>query len=213
MWKWKLAQAAEIRWWRNYLKNKTPLDYLQWKRNYWKDFLSKYGLEIRPDARCLDAGCSLAGIFIALDNQQVTAIDPLLEQYETHLGDFFDRKNYPNVEFKNIGLENLSDEGIYDEIFCLNVINHVKDIKLSTQKLWQSLKVGGRLSISVDAHNHRLLKRIFQLLPGDILHPHQLDKQNYQQLFADICQQPVNEPILIKKERIFSYWLFVITKM
>ncbi len=213
MWKWQLAQAAEIRWWRNYLKNKSPLDYLQWKRNYWTAFLSQHNLQIAPQALCLDAGCSLAGIFMVLAQQQVVAIDPLLEQYEKHLSPFFARNNYKNVLFKNWGLENLDEEHIYDEIFCLNVINHVKDIKLSTQKLWKALKKGGRLTISVDAHNHKWLKYIFRLLPGDILHPHQLDKENYQQLFAEICQQPINEPILIKKERIFSYWLFVIIKI
>ncbi len=212
MWKWPLAQAAEIRWWRNYLKNKSPEQYLAWKRSYWLDFLQKYNIQIAPDAICLDAGASIAGIFTVLNTQKVVAIDPLFTQYETHLSAFFDKNHYKNVVFKNVSLENLADEGLYEEIFCLNAINHVKNIQLSTQKLWNGLKKGGRLFISVDAHNYLFLKYIFKLLPADILHPQQLDKKNYQQLFADICQQPISEPFLIKSQRIFSYWLFVIRK-
>jgi|GEM_PF-6859003 len=37
----KLAQKAELIWWRNYLKKKEKTEYLKWKKNYWNDFLDR----------------------------------------------------------------------------------------------------------------------------------------------------------------------------
>jgi 2-polyprenyl-3-methyl-5-hydroxy-6-metoxy-1,4-benzoquinol methylase len=212
MWKWTLAQAAEIRWWKNYLKNKSPEQYLLWKKNYWITFLTQFDIKLEKDMVCLDAGSSLAGIFTVLNEQKVTAIDPLLNQYKQHLSMFFNTTNYHNVIFKNMSLEELSDTEIYDNIFCLNVINHVKDIHLSIQKLWNGLKIGGKLYLSVDAHNYRFLKYIFKLIPADILHPHQLDTNDYIRLLSTICDKIIAKPTLIKKEKIFSYWLFILQK-
>ena len=31
-WRWKIAQAAEIKWWKQYLKKQTPAEYLKNKR-------------------------------------------------------------------------------------------------------------------------------------------------------------------------------------
>ena len=42
--RWKIAQAAEIRWWQRYLKNKPTADYAAWKRQYWRDLLTEIGL-------------------------------------------------------------------------------------------------------------------------------------------------------------------------
>ena len=66
---WKIAQSAELRWWKNYLKDKDPDDYKKEKLAYWKKVLAPLdslvsnieGLDV------LDAGCGPAGIFMALD--------------------------------------------------------------------------------------------------------------------------------------------------
>ncbi len=41
LWKWRLAQHLEIRWWKNYLKSKDKDTYYQWKRSYWNDFIQR----------------------------------------------------------------------------------------------------------------------------------------------------------------------------
>ena len=59
--KWKLAQAAEIRWWDKYLKTRDKEEYYQWKKSYWNDFISNLKLDltvpgqVTPDAR--KCGC------------------------------------------------------------------------------------------------------------------------------------------------------------
>ena len=38
-WKWRLAQALEIRWWKRYLTGKDKTAYYDWKRTYWSNTL------------------------------------------------------------------------------------------------------------------------------------------------------------------------------
>jgi 2-polyprenyl-6-hydroxyphenyl methylase/3-demethylubiquinone-9 3-methyltransferase len=47
--KWKIAQFFEIRWWRNYLSEKSKDEYLAWKRNYWQQFLKRAGVLLNAD--------------------------------------------------------------------------------------------------------------------------------------------------------------------
>lgn len=179
-WRWKIAQAAEIRWWQNYLKRRPKADYLQWKRQYWRNFLSQMQLQPLAQQRCLDAGCGPAGIFTILEEQEVLALDPLLEQYEAKLP-HFQAADYPYCRFQNKPLEELSEESGFDWIFCLNAINHVADLDLALERLVAHLRPEGQLLLSIDAHNYRFFKQVFRLLPGDILHPHQHDLKDYRQ--------------------------------
>jgi len=104
--KWKIAQFAEIRWWKNYLKNQTVEDYLVYKKDYWVKFIDKIPAQYRPNKgdNILDAGCGPAGVFIVMEEHQVTAVDPLLEQYESNLS-HFSRARYPNTQFHTSTLE------------------------------------------------------------------------------------------------------------
>jgi hypothetical protein len=101
--RWKIAQAAEIRWWQSYLKNKPTTDYAVWKTKYWQDLLAEIGLatSITEGSKILDAGCGPAGIFMIFKNHAVDALDPLLDGYEAKLP-HFKRENYPNVHFFRI---------------------------------------------------------------------------------------------------------------
>ena len=76
--RWKVAQKAEIGWWKRYLKKKPVGDYIEWKRKYWTEFLSSVSdvIDVDQDHEILDAGCGPAGIFIILEGNKVTAIDP-----------------------------------------------------------------------------------------------------------------------------------------
>lgn len=176
--RWKIAQWAERRWWRRYLKNKSVDDYLVWKSDYWKNFLIKNKLDQTQIAAgsSIDLGCGPAGIFILFP--RAVAVDPLLDLYEQDLA-HFSKKNYPANKFINSSIEDFSTTENYDTIFCINAINHVADMQKGIANLSQCAHKNSKLVISIDAHNHSFLKKIFQLLPGDILHPHQYNLQEY----------------------------------
>ena len=208
--RWKIAQAAEIRWWQNYLKKKPKTDYLVWKKEYWKTLLSKLNLNFSEREKVLDAGCGPAGIFMILEKYQTDAMDPLLEDYENKL-EHFSKSQYPNINFFSEPLETFSPKEKYGKVFCLNAINHVADLDLSFDKLVDFTEKGGNLIVSIDAHNYSFFKKIFRLFPGDILHPHQFDLAEYQKMMTDRgCK--LEQSILYKEEFFFNYYILVFTK-
>jgi 2-polyprenyl-3-methyl-5-hydroxy-6-metoxy-1,4-benzoquinol methylase len=205
--RWKIAQAAEIRWWQNYLGKKPKADYLKWKKAYWETFLKDISVVLNPKDKVLDAGCGPAGIFMLFDKQEVDAMDPLLDQYSEKL-DHFKKADYPNVNFYSEPLETFQPREPYDKVFCLNAINHVADLDLCFDKLVEFVKPGGSLIVSIDAHNYWGFKKIFRLLPGDILHPHQYDLKEYQEMLTSRnCE--IQHSILYKKEFFFDYYILV----
>ncbi|MDO9156375.1 MAG: methyltransferase, partial [Sediminibacterium sp.] len=115
------------------------------------------------------------------------------------------------THFRNIPIEALDDKEKYDIIFCLNAINHVNDINICCKNLVDSLKPNGFLVMSTDAHRHPLLKKIFQLLPGDMLHPIQLDINEYAD-FLEKNQMKLVKKILYKRESIFDYYILIAQK-
>lgn len=205
--RWKVAQSAEIRWWQNYLRHKPKADYLAWKKQYWKDFLKKIDVQPKSTDSILDAGCGPAGIFTIFPKNQVVALDPLLDSYEEKLA-HFDKKSYPNVQFFNQNLESVNLTKTYDIVFCLNAINHVADLDLCFENLIKLTRKNGTLVVSIDAHNHQFFKHIFKYLPGDILHPHQYDLEEYQQMLLD-RNISIKSTTLIKHEFFFDYYTIV----
>lgn len=209
--RWRIAQFFEIRWWQRYLGSREKDAYLAWKRHYWRDFLQKSALEIPPDATVLDAGCGPAGIFTVMEYQTVDALDPLLGQYEKSFP-HFRRSDYPQVRFINMPLENFFPEKKYDFVFCLNALNHAADLPRCFDRLAALTRPGGILALSVDGHNHPWLKRLFRLVPADILHPHQYDLEEYRAMLAANGFQVVRS-VLIKQAAIFNYSLLVAEKI
>ncbi|MCB0706779.1 MAG: class I SAM-dependent methyltransferase [Saprospiraceae bacterium] len=205
--RWRIAQAIEIRWWQNYLRKKSPTDYLHWKQDYWLTFLNQLKISRPTGLRILDAGCGPAGIFTVLSGNKVIALDPLLNQYEEKLP-HFSKEAYPWVEFRKNTLEHFTGSEKFDLIFCLNVINHVDRWELAIKNLLDQVEAGGTLVLSTDVHRFQFLKRLFRWLPGDILHPQQHDQEDY----LSVLRQPGwnwESPIIFKQERIFSYVVFV----
>ena len=207
--RWQLAQWAEIQWWKRYLKKREPQAYLEWKFRYWSDFLERTKTSPAPGARILDAGCGPAGIFMALSNCQIDALDPLLDHYAAL--PHFEPKNYPWTDFHAEDLENHSIGAIYDQVFCLNALNHMRDIPGSVRKLFRALKPGGKLVVSVDAHNKKFLRSLFRSIPMDVLHPFQEDLSGYRKLFFEEGFFEFNA-ICYKKGLIFDYWILVLSK-
>jgi 2-polyprenyl-6-hydroxyphenyl methylase/3-demethylubiquinone-9 3-methyltransferase len=87
----------------------------------------------------------------------------------------------------------------------MNAINHVADIGTAYDRLIAATKEGGSVVISIDAHNHTFLKHLFRIIPGDILHPHQYDLQEYNE-FMTSWGCSIRKTVLIKKEFFFSHY-------
>lgn len=211
--KWKLAQKAELIWWKKYLNPKDKTEYYAWKTDYWKGVLSKLPNSFQPkeDALILDAGCGPAGIFTAFPNNKVVAFDPLMDNYKADLPNF-SPSDFPNVEFINSPLETFDYSEKFDFVFCMNAINHVSNIQLAFQKLVNQVKPNGYLVVTIDAHNYSLYKHLFRTLPGDILHPHQYDLAEYEQFLSRLNLK--SEPaILLKKEYFFNHLMLFTSKI
>ena len=204
--RWRVAQAAEIRWWRQYLRRQPAEVYLAQKAAYWRRLMDDLGMVFHPGERLLDAGCGPAGIFMVLEGAEVTAVDPLLGRYREL--PHFDPGDYPFVEFRELALEELSDCAEYEQVFCLNAINHVADLEGSLRGLRRALRPGGRAWISVDVHRFRWLQPVFRVLPGDVLHPHQFTLEQYRGLLLRAGFRVEGEWRL-KPGGIFEYWMFL----
>ena len=73
----------------------------------------------------LDLGCGPAGIFIALTNNTVIGVDPLIEEYKKE-NLFFNWEDYPRAGFIKSTIEDFKPAMQYDFVFCMNAINHVR---------------------------------------------------------------------------------------
>lgn len=207
--KWNIAQQAELRWWQGYLKGKNVAEYHEWKRNYWLGVLKQIETvcPVREGMTILDAGCGPAGIFMALPQCSVDAMDPLLDRYAEELV-HFNKADYPYTRFFHSQLESFRPDRQYDIVFCMNAINHVSDIQLSYDQLVSWVKPGGQLVVTIDAHNHGFFKHLFRMIPGDILHPHQYDLNEYEQFITKRGVQ-MQLTLRLKHEFFFDHYVQV----
>jgi 2-polyprenyl-6-hydroxyphenyl methylase/3-demethylubiquinone-9 3-methyltransferase len=210
--RWKIAQWLENIWWKNYLRKKNPEKYLNWKKSYWNQFLKNIAFqENLIDTPCIDIGCGPAGIFTILEDKNITAIDPLLKQYEKNL-DIFSREKYPKVNFVTSDFESFKSKEQFKTIFCLNAINHFHSIEFSFKKLERLLDDKGTLILSIDAHNFSLFKYLFRYIPLDTLHPHQYNLKEYKNLLEHAGFK-IQNSIKTEQHFFFDYWVIVATKI
>ena len=231
--RWKVAQWFELLWWKNYLRGRNKEEYLEWKKNYWLNILRIVGTPTRKTV--CDLGCGPAGVFIALPENKVIAVDPLIDEYEKQTP-LFNKSDYPNVTFVKSTIEEFEISSViarealrpkqspamkgiasqslamtFDVVFCINCINHIHDIEKGFEKLKEVCADKGRLVLSIDAHNFSFFKHIFRLVPGDILHPHQYDLEEYK-TFLEKQGFKILKTELLKKEFLFGHYLLVAWK-
>ena len=209
--RWKIAQWFEQRWWKSYLADKNPQDYLDWKTSYWRSFIAELHLEHPNGKAILDAGCGPAGIFTVLSDNKVVATDPLLNQYAQQLR-HFNKADYPWVNFEQKTIEEINFNETFHLVCCLNVINHVKDIDRSYDNLISAIKPEGTLILSIDSHNYWLPKLFFRLLPLDILHPHQFTLREYECHLTERGLKILSST-KIKSGFLFDYYAIVSEKL
>lgn len=201
--RWRIAQWLERRWWRRYLRNRPPQAYLKDKQAYWERVFTTLDWQPRPGARVLDAGCGPAGVFIALSDSEVTAVDPLIVAYERDLP-HFDPAAYPWTVFRPGRIESGFPEGPFAEIYCLNAINHVADWSAALDALTAAAQPGTRLLLASDVHRYAGLKTLFRYLPGDALHPQQHQAADYRAALAERGWRLERE-VVLKRSGVFDY--------
>lgn len=210
--RWKLAQTFEILWWKEHVRGKNKQAYLGDKKAYWHDLLAKcaHVLTVKDTDSIIDMGCGPSGIYIVYPDNPITAVDPLIDKYESEVP-VFAKADYPNVTFVRSAIEEYVPNRTYDHIFCMNAINHVSDIQAGFEKLGQLAHKGSNIIVTIDAHNNSLMKAIFRIGPGDVLHPHQYDKKEYTDFVANLgCE--ILDTICLKKESVFSHYVIVARK-
>ena len=207
--RWKTAQFFEVRWWRFYLSGKNKQEYLRKKKLYWQRLLDSISdvAPINEQDKVIDMGCGPSGLYIVFRGNNITAVDPLIEQYEAKL-EVFSRADYPNVKFICSSIEDYEPVENYDYVFCMNAINHVADIRHGYAQLAKIAGSTGKIVVTIDAHNYSFMKAIFRIGWGDILHPHQYDMSEYTGFLA---QQgfKVCKTIRLEKGLIFNHYLQV----
>lgn len=209
--RWKIAQWFEQKWWKNYLQGKSTADYIQWKKNYWHKFLQQINIDAEKICEpVIDIGCGPAGIFMIIEGENVTALDPLLSKYESEL-EIFKRENYPNKKFVECDFESFEPAEKFKTIFCINAINHFIDIHFSLEKLYHLTDKNGKLIVSIDTHNYGFFKYLFRLIPLDVLHPHQYNLQEYKQMLEK-TGFVIKEEHCQQKAFFFNYIVLVAEK-
>jgi 2-polyprenyl-6-hydroxyphenyl methylase/3-demethylubiquinone-9 3-methyltransferase len=208
--RWEIAQFFERKWWKNYLRKKNPDEYLYKKKKYWNNFISEIShlLSLTNDHQYLDLGCGPAGIFMVLPGNTI-AVDPLMENYR--LLSHFKAEEYKNVSFISATAEDVNINTEFDVIFCLNVINHVKDMQQCLNQIHRLCKNDGKTVISVDAHNYKFFRIVFKYLHLDILHPYQLNLSEYKKRIEDQGFFITAEKCL-RRSFIFNYYVIVAVK-
>lgn len=210
--KWRLAQKAELWWWKDYLNRKEKATYLGWKKAYWENILQDVAdeLDISSPSVILDAACGPAGIYMALEGHEVVGVDPLLQNYKQQLA-HFDPADYPFVTFKNKPIEEFKAPQFFDLVFCMNGINHVSDLNLALENLIDCTKAGGYLIFTIDAHNYSIFKYLLRMVPGDILHPHQFSLREYRDMFSmNSCKHILQKRL--KAGFLFDHYLLTVRK-
>src|SRR5690606_13114255 len=103
--------------------------------------------EVAGEEKILEVGCGPAGAFIFFEQNDVVALDPLLENYQKFLP-HFQAEKYPKTRFLSQPFEVSDFRKSFDVILCLNVINHVGNLDFFVKKLYSTLRPGGRMLLS-----------------------------------------------------------------
>ena len=100
----------------------------------------------------------------------------------------------------------------FEIAFCLNAINHFSNLQLSLNKLVDLVKPGGKIVLSIDAHNFSFFKHLFRIIPVDILHPHQFDLDEYEEMLHNRnCK--ILKSTRLENRYFFNYYVLIAEKM
>lgn len=109
--------------------------------DYIKDFTSNVS-----GKRVIDIGAGtgwLVKVLVELGAESITAIEP------SEKGVKFMREQYPTVSVKNVTVETMQPQGLFDLGFLLYITTHFKDLDESLMKVASVIKKGGDLVMTI----------------------------------------------------------------
>jgi len=183
------------------------------KKIYLRRILQMLGLDVDTlkGKTVLNVGCGPAGMFILLNESNVTALDPLLDKYDQTLASF-NKSDYPHTRFISRLVEEYSPTQKYDFIFAINMLDHVNNLTQTAMVLHSALKAeDGQLIVLVDSHRSRLLKLLMKIIPVNPLHPNSLSLEDYLKIFQN-HNLTCTRQLIFAKKLFFDYQLLVFRK-
>ncbi len=131
----------------------------------------KFGAEVGPGTRILDAGCGNGMLSFQAWNRGATVLGISIKQKEVEgcRAMFNQGRGIPDarLRFENLNLYDMSpDHSRYDAIICTEVLEHVRDDRRICQKFFELLEPGGCLHVTTPNAEHPY-NRAFPLDPHE----------------------------------------------
>lgn len=187
--KWENAQKEELKCWAEQTDKINSSEYLRLKREYWQKILEKIGIDkdTLREKKFLEIGCGPAGITLLFNSGEIkktgTIIDPLIDEYRSIFPGKFGKCREVGVPFET-WVD--SDQGCYEIVFAINVIDHCNSIDSFIQKLYEhATPCNAQVLVGVNTHVSRWSEKIWQLFQRFIEphHPYQFTQSSYEELF------------------------------
>lgn len=180
---WNIAQAEELKVWMN-----EPNDSDDW--NFWwsQKFDNYEFLKGRPQISTIyEAGCGpyAKNIEIVMSSlryvpKTIVLSDPLLQSYCNMRKSVSRFNGYDNVKLVSEALENFDFENFQlpksDLTICINVLDHVRSVKMCFDHLYNSLNTEGILILGQDLTSIEDLEKLGNM--DDPCHPIRIDEQS-----------------------------------
>lgn len=151
-------QQVEIDFWKNVF-NSQGQNYLAYRAEDAYKILSPFGLKIDGflSGNTLEVGCGLISMLEYYQGVNVWSIDPLVYKYNEIIESSYLKDRHPITDVKYFTVE---DEQIpfgydnFNQIFCVNVLDHTSDPVLMLKEMKRTLRDNGRLYLQVNFDNN-----------------------------------------------------------
>ena len=144
---WTLAQEGHRGSWANPQFRRTKGN-PEARKEYWQQLLNVLARfhKLTPEDQVVDVGCGPAGILTAIDVPcEKTGVDSLMD----YLQETYDLPG--DIRYIQSTGEALEfEDGFFQVVFCMNVLDHVRSPRTVWQEFCRVLKPGGILTLEVD---------------------------------------------------------------
>lgn len=134
-------QIVEIGFWKNLFETLGKEKFLELRKDdfSWK---TKYA---ELSGKTLDVGCGLVSILEFSDIEDIYAIDPLMSAFDT-IYHYDGKVKYFCEDGENIPF----DDGSFDSVLCVNVLDHTPNPQKMIDEIYRVLKVDGVFNFSIN---------------------------------------------------------------